>query len=77
MRNIVPAIGLFILLTWLELGYHVTSFLMATAYLGRDLVPVAQDHAPGHVHARDAHVSVPASVPVQFNNSGSDPELLN
>ena len=38
MRNIVPAIGLFILLTWLELGYHVTTSAMATAYLGIAMV---------------------------------------
>lgn len=34
LRNIYLAIGLFILLTWLELGYGVTFSPKATAYLG-------------------------------------------
>ena len=34
LRNVYPAIALFIVLTWLELGYGVTTDPRATAYMG-------------------------------------------
>ncbi|GEM_PF-863897 len=34
LRNIYPAVGLFVVLTWLELGYGVTNSPRATAILG-------------------------------------------
>jgi ferredoxin len=52
LRNIYLAIGLFILLTWLELGYHVTTSPRATAVLA--LVMVALAVAPARVFEKRA-----------------------
>ncbi len=41
MRNIYPAIGLFIILTWLELGYHVTTSPKMTAYMAIGMLLLA------------------------------------
>ena len=41
LRNIYPAIGLFIILTWLELGYHVTTSPKMTAYMAIGMLLLA------------------------------------
>jgi len=41
LKNVYPAIGLFIVLTWLELGYGVTTNPRTTAYLGIGMVMLA------------------------------------
>ncbi len=41
MRNIYPAIGLFILLTWFEIGFRVTTSPRMTAYIGLGMMGLA------------------------------------
>lgn len=41
LKNVYPAIGLFVVLTWLELGYGVTTNPRTTAYMGIGMIVLA------------------------------------
>jgi len=41
LKNVYPAIGLFVVLTWLELGYGVTTNPRTTAYMGLGMIGLA------------------------------------
>ncbi|MDH5493115.1 MAG: hypothetical protein OEY14_14265, partial [Myxococcales bacterium] len=41
LANVYPAIALFVVLTWLELGYGVTTQAQATAYMGLGMIAMA------------------------------------